>query len=109
MRHGDAVRPRSTSPSNNRGVRRFLARHENFRASESDFPGERGFWHCTVTFGARIAATSLKKDETADRREPFSDGWLDQIGLHPGRSVDVAMLPGGSLRNPERWRRGALS
>jgi glucose/arabinose dehydrogenase len=40
--------------------------------------------------------TSLKDDGTADKTEPFAEGWLAN-GEYLGRPVDVAQLADGSL------------
>jgi glucose/arabinose dehydrogenase len=39
----------------------------------------------------------LKPDSTADKTEPFAEGWLSENGEYMGRPVDVAQLPDGSL------------
>ena len=41
--------------------------------------------------------TSLKEDGTADKTEPFAEGWLTENGEYLGRPVDVAQLPDGSI------------
>jgi glucose/arabinose dehydrogenase len=41
--------------------------------------------------------TSLKDDGTADKTEPFAEGWLSGNGEYFGRPVDIAQLPDGSL------------
>jgi glucose/arabinose dehydrogenase len=41
--------------------------------------------------------TSLKEDGTADKTEPFAEGWLTENGEYTGRPVDVAQLPDGSI------------
>jgi glucose/arabinose dehydrogenase len=47
--------------------------------------------------GARVMVTYLKEDGTADKAEPFAEGWLDENGEYLGRPVDVAQLRDGSL------------
>jgi len=37
------------------------------------------------------------RDGTADKSEPFAEGWLDENGEYLGRPVDVAQLRDGSL------------
>jgi glucose/arabinose dehydrogenase len=41
--------------------------------------------------------TSLKEDGTADKSEPFAEGWLTAGGEYLGRPVDIAQLADGSL------------
>ena len=43
------------------------------------------------------AEVRLTEDGTADKSEPFAEGWLDQNGEYLGRPVDVAQLRDGSL------------
>ena len=47
--------------------------------------------------GARVMFTSLKEDGTADKTEPFAEGWLSGKGEYLGRPVDVAQLRDGSI------------
>jgi glucose/arabinose dehydrogenase len=61
------------------------------------FSAQRGSWNRTTPVGARIMFTSLKPDGTAEKTEPFAEGWLTSSGEYLGRIVDVAMLPDGSL------------
>jgi glucose/arabinose dehydrogenase len=60
------------------------------------FSAQHGSWNRTVPVGARVMFTSLKEDGTADKTEPFAEGWNDN-GEYLGRPVDVAQLPDGSL------------
>ena len=61
------------------------------------FSAQRGSWNRTTPVGARVMFTSLKPDGTADKMEPFAEGWLTPSGEYLGRIVDVAQLPDGSL------------
>ncbi|WP_036257187.1 PQQ-dependent sugar dehydrogenase [Methylocapsa aurea] len=61
------------------------------------FSAQHGSWNRTAPVGARVMFTSLKADGTADRTEPFAEGWLQSDGSYWGRPVDVAPLPDGSL------------
>lgn len=61
------------------------------------FNAQHGSWNRTVPVGARIMFTSLKPDGTADKTEPFAEGWLTADGEYLGRPVDVAQLPDGSI------------
>jgi glucose/arabinose dehydrogenase len=61
------------------------------------FSAQHGSWNRTVPVGARIMFTSLKDDGTADKTEPFAEGWLTSNGEYLGRPVDVAQLADGSL------------
>ncbi len=61
------------------------------------FSAQHGSWNRTVPVGARVMFTSLKEDGTADKTEPFAEGWLTDNGEYLGRPVDVAQLPDGSL------------
>ncbi len=61
------------------------------------FSAQRGSWNRTSPVGARVMFTSLKPDGTADKMEPFAEGWLTPSGEYLGRIVDVAQLPDGSL------------
>jgi glucose/arabinose dehydrogenase len=61
------------------------------------FSAQHGSWNRTVPVGARVMFTSLKEDGTADKTEPFAEGWLTADGEYLGRPVDVAPLPDGSL------------
>ncbi|HWB47211.1 MAG TPA: PQQ-dependent sugar dehydrogenase [Hyphomicrobiaceae bacterium] len=61
------------------------------------FSAQHGSWNRTKPVGARVMFTSLKEDGTADKTEPFAEGWLSNNGEYFGRPVDVAQLPDGSL------------
>jgi glucose/arabinose dehydrogenase len=61
------------------------------------FSAQHGSWNRTKPIGARVMFTSLKADGTADKSEPFAEGWLTDNGEYLGRPVDVAQLPDGSL------------
>jgi glucose/arabinose dehydrogenase len=61
------------------------------------FSAQHGSWNRTQPVGARVMFTSLKDDGTADKTEPFAEGWLTDSGEYLGRPVDVAQLPDGSL------------
>jgi glucose/arabinose dehydrogenase len=61
------------------------------------FSAQHGSWNRTVPVGARVMVTYLKEDGTADKMEPFAEGWLDENGEYLGRPVDVAQLRDGSL------------
>jgi glucose/arabinose dehydrogenase len=61
------------------------------------FSAQHGSWNRTVPVGARVMFTSLKQDGTADKSEPFAEGWLTSNHEYLGRPVDVAQLPDGSL------------
>jgi glucose/arabinose dehydrogenase len=61
------------------------------------FSAQHGSWNRTVPVGARVMFTSLKPDGTADKTEPFAEGWLTENGEYMGRPVDVAQLPDGSI------------
>jgi glucose/arabinose dehydrogenase len=61
------------------------------------FNAQHGSWNRTKPVGARVMFTSLKADGTADKTEPFAEGWLTDNGEYLGRPVDVAQLPDGSL------------
>ncbi len=61
------------------------------------FSAQHGSWNRTEPVGARVMLTSLKPDGTADKIEPFAEGWLQKDGAYWGRPVDVAPLPDGSL------------
>jgi glucose/arabinose dehydrogenase len=61
------------------------------------FNAQHGSWNRTKPIGARVMFTSLKADGTADKTEPFAEGWLTDNGEYLGRPVDVAQLPDGSL------------
>jgi glucose/arabinose dehydrogenase len=61
------------------------------------FSAQHGSWNRTEPVGARVLFTSLKPDGTADKTEPFAEGWLQKDGAYWGRPVDVASLPDGSL------------
>ena len=61
------------------------------------FSAQHGSWNRTTPIGARVMFTSLKEDGTADKTEPFAEGWLTPDGEYLGRPVDVTTLPDGSL------------
>jgi glucose/arabinose dehydrogenase len=61
------------------------------------FSAQHGSWNRTTPVGARVMFTSLKPDGTADKTEPFAEGWLTENGEYLGRPVDVAQLPDGSI------------
>ncbi len=61
------------------------------------FSAQHGSWNRTTPVGARVMVTYLKEDGTADKTEPFAEGWLDENGEYLGRPVDVAQLRDGSL------------
>jgi glucose/arabinose dehydrogenase len=61
------------------------------------FSAQHGSWNRTVPVGARIIVTTIKEDGTAEKSEPFAQGWLNENGEYLGRPVDVAMLRDGSL------------
>jgi glucose/arabinose dehydrogenase len=61
------------------------------------FSAQHGSWNRTVPIGARVMYTSLKEDGTADKTEPFAEGWLTENGEYLGRPSHVAQLPDGSL------------
>ena len=56
------------------------------------FSAQHGSWNRTKPVGARVMFTQLKEDGTADKTEPFAEGWNDN-GEYLGRPVDVAQLP----------------
>ena len=61
------------------------------------FSAQHGSWNRTDPVGARVMVTTLKADGTADRTEPFAEGWLNADGEYLGRPVDVQQLRDGSL------------
>jgi glucose/arabinose dehydrogenase len=61
------------------------------------FSAQHGSWNRTVPIGARVMVTYLKEDGTAEKAEPFAEGWLTENGEYMGRPVDVAQLHDGSL------------
>ncbi len=61
------------------------------------FSAQHGSWNRTEPIGARVMVTFVKADGTADKSEPFADGWLDEDGSYLGRPVDVAPMRDGSL------------
>ena len=61
------------------------------------FSAQHGSWNRTDPVGARVMFTSLKEDGTADKTEPFAEGWLGEDGSYSGRPVDTAQLRDGSL------------
>ena len=61
------------------------------------FSAQHGSWNRTDPVGARVMFTSLKEDGTADKMEPFAEGWLQEDGSYSGRPIDVAQLRDGSL------------
>jgi glucose/arabinose dehydrogenase len=72
--------------------RMFPAKYRN-----AIFSAQHGSWNRTTPVGARVMVTYLKEDGTADKTEPFAEGWLDENGEYLGRPVDVAQLRDGSL------------
>lgn len=60
------------------------------------FSVQHGSWNRTTPVGARVMFTSLKPDGTADKSEPFAEGWLNN-GEYLGRPASVAQLNDGSL------------
>ena len=70
----------------------FPAKYQN-----AIFSAQHGSWNRTNPVGARILVTYLKDDGTADRTEPFAEGWLNADGEYLGRPVDVQQLRDGSL------------
>ena len=50
------------------------------------FSAQHGSWNRTVPVGARVMFTSLKEDGTADKTEPFAEGWLTENGEYLGTS-----------------------
>ena len=70
----------------------FPAKYQN-----AIFSAQHGSWNRTNPVGARILVTYLKEDGTADRTEPFAEGWLNADGEYFGRPVDVQQLRDGSL------------
>ncbi|HEY9211693.1 MAG TPA: PQQ-dependent sugar dehydrogenase [Ancylobacter sp.] len=60
------------------------------------FSVQHGSWNRTTPVGARVMFTSLKPDGTADKSEPFAEGWLSN-GEYLGRPASVAQLNDGSL------------
>jgi glucose/arabinose dehydrogenase len=61
------------------------------------FSAQHGSWNRTTPVGARVMVTYLKEDGTAEKTEPFAEGWLNENGEYTGRPVDVAPLRDGSL------------
>jgi glucose/arabinose dehydrogenase len=61
------------------------------------FSAQHGSWNRTEPVGARVMVTYLKEDGTADKMEPFAQGWLNADGEYTGRPVDVQQLRDGSL------------
>lgn len=61
------------------------------------FSAQHGSWNRTQPSGARVMVTTLKDDGTADKSEPFAEGWLTDDGEYIGRPVDVAQLKDGSI------------
>ena len=61
------------------------------------FSAQHGSWNRTKPVGARVMVTTLKEDGTADKTEPFAEGWLTSDDEYIGRPVDVATLRDGSL------------
>ena len=61
------------------------------------FSAQHGSWNRTVPVGARVMVTYLKEDGSAEKMEPFAEGWLDENGEYLGRPVDVTQLRDGSL------------
>lgn len=61
------------------------------------FSAQHGSWNRTVPIGARVMVTYLKEDGSAEKSEPFAEGWLTENSEYMGRPVDVAQLRDGSL------------
>lgn len=61
------------------------------------FSAQHGSWNRTDPIGARVMFTRLKEDGTAEKTEPFAEGWLTSDGEYTGRPVDVAQLRDGSI------------
>ena len=62
------------------------------------FIAEHGSWNRTTPIGARVMVATLKPDGSADKLEPFAEGWLDdKTRTYRGRPVDVAVMKDGSL------------
>ena len=61
------------------------------------FSAQHGSWNRTTPIGARVMFTSVKEDGTADKTEPFAEGWLTENGEYLGRPSHVAQLPDGSI------------
>jgi glucose/arabinose dehydrogenase len=62
------------------------------------FVAEHGSWNRSKPVGARVMFVSLKPDGSADKAEPFAEGWLDEkAGQYLGRPVDVAVALDGAL------------
>ncbi len=61
------------------------------------FSAQHGSWNRTTPVGARVMVTYLKADGTAEKTEPFAEGWLAESGEYLGRPVDVALLRDGSM------------
>ena len=61
------------------------------------FSAQHGSWNRTEPIGARVMVTFVKPDGSADKSEPFAEGWLDEDGAYLGRPVDVAPMRDGSL------------
>ena len=61
------------------------------------FSAQHGSWNRTKPVGARVMVTYLKDDGTADKTEPFAEGWLTPDDEYMGRPVDVAVLRDGSM------------
>ena len=70
----------------------FPAKYQN-----AIFSAQHGSWNRTNPVGARVMVTYVKEDGTADRTEPFAEGWLNGDGEYFGRPVDVQQLRDGSL------------
>jgi len=78
------------------GMTFYTARQFPQKYRGAIFSAQHGSWNRTNPVGARVMVTYLKEDGTADRTEPFAEGW-NQNGEYLGRPVDVATLPDGSL------------
>ena len=61
------------------------------------FSAEHGSWNRVSPVGARVMFTSLKDDGTADKTEPFAEGWLLPTGEYAGRPVSVTNMADGSI------------
>ena len=73
------------------------------------FSAQHGSWNRTEPVGARVMVTYLKEDGTADKAEPFAEGWLDENGEYLGRPVDIAQLRDGSLLISDDFAGAAVS
>ncbi len=60
------------------------------------FSAQHGSWNRTEPVGARVMATFIGEDGSAETI-PFAEGWMDENGEYLGRPVDVKQLRDGSL------------